>query len=125
MGKSLTLFPLSPFHHPSPLLEVGAASAVLLVPSGGSAPGPLALGAAKSVAGHTEPAAGALGLIQLALELGQLSRAPLHHMARPSAHMVSTLLAGGAGGRAISVARQCAFLESGAANFAQAGGVSR
>ena len=97
---------------------------MLLVPSSGSAPGPLALGAAKSVAGHTEPAAGALGLVQLALELGQLFRAPLHHMACPSAHVVSTLLAGGAGGRAISIARQCVSLQSGAADAARAGGVS-
>ena len=98
---------------------------MLLVPSGGSASGPTALGAAKSAAGHTEPAAGALGLAQLVMELGQSFRAPLHHLARPSAHVVSTLLAGGAGGRSISVARQCAFLESGAADAARAGGVSR
>ena len=124
MGKSLTLFPLSPFHYPFPILEVGAASAVLLASSGGSASGPLALGAAKSVAGHTEPAAGALGLVQLALELVQASRAPLHHLARPSAHVLSALLASGSGSRPVFMPRQNSFLESGAADTARAGGVS-
>ena len=63
--------------------------------------GPLAFGAAKSAAGHTEPAAGALGLAQLALELGHSTLAPLLHLARPSAHVVSTLR----GGRAVFIPR--------------------
>ena len=103
--------------------------AVLLASSGGPeggarALGPLALNAAKSMAGHTEPAAGALGLVQLALELGQCFRAPLHHLARPSAHVLSALLASGSGSRPVFVPRQRAFQESGAADAAHTGGVS-
>ena len=67
--------------------------------------GPLVFGSAKSVVGHTEPAAGALGLVQLALELGHSALAPLLHLARPSAHVVSTLRAGGSGGRAVFIPR--------------------
>ena len=85
----------------------------MLLASSRPASGPLALATAKTAAGHTEPAAGALGLVQLALELGQCFRAPLLHLARPSAHVASMLLAGSAGSRAISIARQGAFLESG------------
>ena len=94
-------------------------AACLLAPGGG----PLALAAAKSATGHTEPAAGALGLVQLALELGQVARAPLHHLALPSAHVVGTLP--GSGGRSVFLPRQCASAGAGSADAAHAGGVSR
>ena len=76
-------------------IEVGAAQAVLLAAGRRSGPGPrraaLALAAAKSMAGHTEPAAGALGLVQLALEMAHGTRAPIHHLVAISPHVVSTL----------------------------------
>ncbi len=85
-------------------IEVGAVAAVLV--AGGRralgshsapGPGPLTLSAAKSKAGHTEAASGALGLAHALLGLGAQRPHALLHL-RAVNPMLEASLAAGAGG---------------------------
>lgn len=101
-------------------IETGAAAAALMGAPGRSQP--LMLAAAKSLAGHAEPAAGAVGLISMVAALVSSQRQPVLHL-RTLNPLVSSALNAARGvkcaGSAISRA-----LGSTPANYtASAGGV--
>ena len=60
-------------------IEVGAAAAVMIAGRPAGAP-PLALMAAKSLVGHSEPAAGVMGLAHAHLAVAQRAALPLLHL---------------------------------------------
>lgn len=69
---------------------MGAAAAALLR-TGSARSGPLQLTAAKSFMGHAEPAAGVVGLTELALVLGQRGLNPILHLVSINPYVASAL----------------------------------
>ena len=57
---------------------------------------PLGLSGAKSRLGHAETGAGALGMLHVALQLGQLSAHGITHLRTPNPYVVSMLAVGAA-----------------------------
>ena len=88
-------------------IELGAAAAVMV--DGGPTPSsPLALLAAKSWCGHSEPAAGVLGLAQAHLAVSQQAVLPVLHLRTLNPHIESTFSTHGSDRRKLIAARQLA-----------------
>ena len=87
-------------------IELGAAAAVMA--DGASPSSPLALLAAKSWCGHSEPAAGVLGLAHIRLAISQRLVLPVLHLRTLNPHIQSTLSTYGSDGRKLMAARQLA-----------------
>ncbi|CAD7696941.1 unnamed protein product, partial [Ostreobium quekettii] len=71
-------------------IEVGAAMS-LLVPTSAGRHTPLAFAAGKTSLGHTEPAAGVVGLVQAISSLGQRFTQPVLHLGSANPHMHGVL----------------------------------
>ena len=84
-------------------IELGAASAVM---ADGANPSPLALLAAKSWCGHSEPAAGVLGLAHARLAISQQLVLPVLHLRTLNPHIESTFSAHGSDRRKLMATRQ-------------------
>ena len=82
-------------------IEMGAIAAVLFAPPGKGIPRqqPLTLTAAKAMMGHSEPAAGLVGLLAIAAELTHSSAPGLLHLTSLNPYVSSVLNAAGSGGR--------------------------
>ena len=95
-------------------IEMGAIAAVLLAPPGKgiSRQQPLTLTAAKAMMGHSEPAAGLVGLLAIAAELTHSSAPGLLHLTSLNPYVSSVLNAasggsrGGGSGGLVSMSRQ-------------------
>jgi acyl transferase domain-containing protein len=61
-------------------IEVGALAAVMLAPTGSAAPHQLVLMAGKSLIGHSEPAAGVMGLVHAHVGVASSAALPLLHL---------------------------------------------
>ena len=102
------------FLHLADPIEMGAIAAVLLAQPGKGIPRqqPLTLTAAKSMMGHSEPAAGLVGLLAIAAELTHSSAPGLLHLTSLNPYVSSVLNAaggssrGGGGGCLVSMSRQ-------------------
>ncbi|XRB19758.1 phenolphthiocerol/phthiocerol polyketide synthase [Pseudoscourfieldia marina] len=70
-------------------IEVGGSFAVLVQAKGRVSP--LVMSAAKSAVGHTEPGAGAVGLLQVVHDLRTTSVAPVMHLTSVNPHMIGVL----------------------------------
>ena len=70
-------------------IEVGALHAVLVAPSRASRLAPLTLSAVNSYMGHTEPAAGAVGLLHAVIGAPALSARPIAHLTASNPHLIS------------------------------------
>ena len=70
-------------------IEVGGAFAVLVQAKGRVEP--LVMSAVKAAVGHTEPGAGAVGLLQVVHDLRSASLAPVLHLTSVNAHMIGVL----------------------------------
>ena len=70
-------------------IEVGAAHAVLVESNSATRLAPLTMSAMKSCMGHTEPAAGAVGLLHAVLGAGALSARGIVHLKAINPHLAS------------------------------------
>lgn len=89
-------------------IELGAAAAVMA--GGATHRSPLALLAAKSWCGHSEPAAGVVGLAHAHLAVSQQLVLPVLHLRSLNPHIESTLSTHGSDRRKLMAARQLAPL---------------
>ena len=87
-------------------IELGATAAVMAEAS--SASSPLALLAAKSWCGHSEPAAGVLGLAHAHMAISQQAVLPVTHLRALNPHIQSTFSTHGSDRRKLVAARQLA-----------------
>lgn len=108
-AKDTVIVPVYVFYHHwlagTPLgdpIELGAAAAVFLHPKTPSRPTPMthiSLMAAKSWVGHSEPAAGLIGLAQAHLALHHHMQMPILHLGHMNRHVASALQHGTASGQ--------------------------
>ena len=90
-------------------IEVGALTAVLTAQSGKQAPS-LTLLASKSWIGHSEPAAGAVGIAHLCLAFAQQAALPVMHLRNLNPHTHPMLQPGKAADRGAHIPRQVGSL---------------
>jgi acyl transferase domain-containing protein len=95
-------------------IEVGAALQVLLSP-GGARGAPLQLLAAKSIVGHSEPAAGLTGALYAAHQLAARTAAPVLHLRTLNPHVGAAAEGASAAAASLAVARAAAPLVATAA----------
>lgn len=87
-------------------IEVGALTAVLTAAQSGHSMASLTLLASKSWTGHSEPAAGAVGMAHLCLAFSQQAALPILHLRSLNPHMHPMLQPGKAGDRGTHIPRQ-------------------
>ena len=87
-------------------IEVGALTAVLTAGQGSSKAASLILAASKSWVGHSEPAAGAVGMAHLCLAFTQQAALPIMHLRNLNPHLLPMLQPGRAGARGAHIPRQ-------------------
>ena len=87
-------------------IEVGALTAVLTAAQSGKQAPSLTLLASKSWIGHSEPAAGAVGIAHMCLAFAQQAALPVMHLRNLNSHMHPMLQPGRAANRGAHIPRQ-------------------
>ena len=95
-------------------IEIGALTAVLTANNSSQQAQSLTLAASKSWIGHSEPAAGAVGMAHLCLAFAQQAALPIMHLRSINPHMHPMLQPSKASNRAACIPRQAAGLISSA-----------
>ena len=91
-------------------IEIGALTAVLTANNSSQQAQSLTLAASKSWIGHSEPAAGAVGMAHLCLAFAQQAALPIMHLRSINPHMHPILQPSKASNRAAYIPRQAAAL---------------
>ena len=111
--SALELLKKSDVHAGTPLgdpIEIGALAAVLSAAQSTPQPSNLTLAASKSWIGHSEPAAGAVGMAHLCLALTQQAALPVMHLKELNPHVHPMLHPSKAGHRGAYIPRQAGGL---------------
>ena len=105
-------------------IEVGAAMAVLAARTGDdAAPPSLTLAAAKSWLGHSEPAAGAVGIAHLCLAFTQQAALPMMHLRSINSHLRDMLVPNSALPRSAFIPRQATGMQQSSRGSSAASGL--
>ena len=105
-------------------IEVGAAMAVLAARTGDDAASPsLTLAAAKSWLGHSEPAAGAVGIAHLCLAFARQAALPIMHLRSINPHLRDMLVPNSALPRSAFIPRQAAGMQQSSQRSSAASGL--